>query len=218
MKTGRMPRIAALLALMAAPAVAGPWPRAAGEGHLSFGIEADPGDGSGLYATLYAEAGIGGGRTLGLDLGHSDDDLDKAVLFLRRPLGDGDGETVQAIEFGIGMVEGEAALRAGLAFGRGIGVFGHPGWIALDTRAALYGNDGTGLVEADLTLGAETARGDKWLVQVQMTAPSDRAPYVRIAPAFAFRAGRGRHLIVGVTAGVLNTGDARLSLGVWQRF
>jgi len=211
-----MLRAALLFLFCAGRAVAGPWPLAAGEGHLSFGIEADPTDGRGLYATLYAETGIGAGRVLGLDLGHSEDSLDKAVLFLRRPIGPGGGDTVHAWEIGVGIVDDEAALRAGISAGRGFTLAGRPAWMSIETRIALF--DAAGQIETDLTLGAETGRGDKWLVQLQMAAPSDRSAHVKIAPAYAFAAGAGRHLLLGVTAGVVNASDARLSVGLWQRF
>ncbi len=213
-----MLRAALLFMFCAGRAVAGPWPLAAGEGHLSFGIEADPTDGRGLYATLYAETGIGAGRVLGLDLGHSEDSLDKAVLFLRRPFGPGGRDTVHAWEIGIGIVDDEAVLRAGISAGRGFALAGRPAWMSIETRIALFDAAGDGRIETDLTLGAETGRGDKWLVQVQMAAPSDRSAHVKIAPAYAFAAGAGRHLLLGVTAGVVNASDARLSVGLWQRF
>lgn len=215
-------RRAALLILLCSlwtgPASPGPWPLARGEGHLSLGLEADPTDGRGLYATLYAEKGIGAGRVLGLDLGHSEDSLDKAVLFMRRPFGPEGRNTVHAWEIGIGAVDDEAALRAGLSTGRGFTLAGHPAWMSIETRAALYDTDGAGRIETDLTLGAATGHGHKWMVQIQMAAPSDRSAYVKIAPAWAFRAGEGRHLLLGVTAGAVNASDTRLSVGLWQRF
>lgn len=207
-----------LLWLWTGPAAAGPWPLAAGEGHLSLGIEADPAEGTGHYATLYGERGIGAGQVLGLDLGHSEDSLDKAVLFLRRPFGGGGPDTPRAWEIGAGVVDDHAALRAGISAGRGFSLAGRPAWMALESRAAIFDEDGAGRIETDLTLGAETGRGNKWLVQLQMAAPSDRSPYVKIAPAYAFAAGPGRHLLLGVTAGVVNTSDTRLSIGLWQGF
>lgn len=207
-----------LLWLWTGPAAAGPWPLAEGEGHLSFGIEGDPADGTGHYATLYGERGIGAGRVLGLDLGHSEDSFDKAVLFLRHPFGEGGPDSPRAWEIGIGVVDDRAALRAGVSVGRGFTLGGRPAWMSLESRTAIFDADGAGRIEADITLGAETGRGNKWLVQVQMAAPSDRSPYAKVAPAYAFAAGPGRHLLLGATAGVVNSSDARLSIGLWQRF
>ena len=207
-----------LLWLCTGPAAAGPWPLAAGEGHLSFGIEGDPTDGTDLYATLYGERGIGAGRVIGLDLGHSEDRFDKAVLFLRHPFLGGGTDSPRAWEIGIGVVDDRAALRAGVSAGRGFTLGGLAAWLAFESRAAIFDTDGAGQIEADITLGAETGRGNKWLVQIQMAAPSDRSPYAKVAPAYAFAAGPGRHLLLGVTAGVVESSDARLSIGLWQRF
>lgn len=212
-----MLRIAVLILVLAGPAPAGPWPRAAGEGFVSFAVEADPEDGGSPYATLYAEYGIGAGRVLGLDLGRSEDYFDKAVLFFRQPFGAGDTPTVAAWEIGLGMVDERPSLRTGLSVGRGVTLGAQPGWTAFDLRTSLLGS-GNAILEADLTVGAETGNGNKWLVQLRMAAPTDSAAYVNIAPAWALRVGPGRHLLIGVTAGVLNSSEARLGLGFWQAF
>lgn len=213
-----MLRIVLLLIFVAGGAVAGPWPQPAGTGHLCFSLEGKASDGTGLYGTLYTEWGIGRDRTLGLDLGQSEDEFDKAVLFLRWPLGRAAGETLHAWELGLGVVRGEAALRPGFSLGRGITIGQSAGWISLDTRGAILETDGAMLLESDLTVGAETPRGDKWMVQLQMGAPSDRSPYVKIAPSYAFRQGDGRHLLLGATAGLVGTDTVKITLGLWQSF
>lgn len=216
-----MLRIVLLLIFIAGGACAGPWPQPAGTGHLCFSLEGKASDGSELYGTLYTEWGIGRDRTLGLDLGQSEDELDKAVLFLRWPLGreaDESGEARFAWEMGLGLVRGEAALRPGFSLGKGI-LFGrNAGWISLDTRGAVFGKSGDMLLESDLTVGAQTPQGNKWMVQLQMGAPSDRSPYVKIAPSYAFRQGDGRHLLLGATAGLVGTDTVKITLGLWQAF
>lgn len=214
-----MLRMMVLLFMLAAGAAgAGPWPLPEGTGHLCFAVEGRTSDASEAYATLYTEYGLGKGRTLGLDLGQSEDELDKAVLFMRRPFGPKGQDTLYAYELGIGAVRGEAALRPGLSIGKGLEFGAMPGWIALDMRGVIFEGAGDGILESDLTLGAEMPKGDKWMVQLQMAAPSDRSPYVKIAPSYAFRAGEGRHLLLGAAAGVVGTDTIKVTLGLWQRF
>jgi hypothetical protein len=211
-----MLRILVLLVLLAPRAAAGAWPVPAGEGHLSVSVEGDRGDGTDAYSTLYLEHGLAGGRTAGLDLGLSEAEADKAVAFLRWHGGADDG-TRLAYELGAGMVEDHAALRPGMSLGRGVAFGERAGWVALDTRAVLF-DDMAARLEADLTVGGDAGTGDKWLVQVQMAAPSDSAPYVKLAPSYAFARGAGRHLRVGVTAGLVGFDDMKLELGLWQSF
>lgn len=214
-----MLRIVVLLLMLAAgAAAAGPWPKPKGTGHLCFTIEGRTSDASGAYATLYTEYGIGKGRTLGLDLGHSEDDLEKAVLFMRRPFGQQGQDTIYAYELGIGAIRGMAALRPGFSIGKGLEFGAMPGWIALDMRGVIFGGALGGILESDLTVGAETPKGDKWMVQLQMAAPSDRPPHVKIAPSYAFRAGEGRHLLLGAAAGIVGNDTVKITLGLWQRF
>lgn len=207
-----------LLFLAAGPmAAAGPWPLPEGEGHLCFSFESKTGDGAGAYATLYTELGIGKGRVIGFDVGQAEDDFDKAVLFARFPVGDRGGDTVYAWEMGAGMAAGEMALRPGFSVGKGILFGDNPGWIAVDSRAVIF--DGAdGILETDLTVGAKTRRGDKWMVQLQMAAPGDSDFTVKLAPSYAFKQGKGRHLLLGATAGLVNTDTVKITFGIWQKF
>jgi len=195
---GRIANLSALVAaliLAATGAGAGAWPFPKGTGQLSFSVEGDRGDGTGTYSTLYAEYGLRDDRTLGLDLGFARSDADKAVVFYRwnqQP----NGNSRLAYEFGIGMVDGKAALRPALSLGRPITLGNGYGWVALDARAILR-DDMQGRLEADLTIGGDAGGDDKWLVQIQTAAPSYEAPYAKIAPSYAFGLGKGRHVLVG---------------------
>lgn len=213
-----MPRILILLVMLASRAGAGAWPVPEGHGQLSFSIEGERGDGTGPYTTLYTELGLPGQRTVGVDLGLADRDADKAVAFLRWHKGGDDWQdTLTAYEFGIGMVDEKAALRPALSLGRPV-LFGDIyGWVALDTRGILF-DDLETRIEADLTIGGGIGNGDKWLVQVQMAEPSEGDFYAKLAPSYAFEQAEGRHLLMGVTAGIAGFDDIKLSLGLWQKF
>ena len=214
-----MRRIATLLMMLGTgTAHAGPWPLPEGTGHLCFSIEGEADGGTGAYATLYTEYGIGKGRTLGFDLGIDADDMDKAVLFLRKSKQEDGGAMVQSYELGVGMVRGEAALRTGYSIGQGIEFGEATGWIALDTRAILFEDATGGMLEADLTVGGNVHNGDKWMVQLQMAAPSDHDPYAKLAPSYAFKMKDGRHLLLGATAGIVGFDTVKITLGLWQSF
>lgn len=207
-----------LLLFVAAGARAGPWPQPRGAGHLCFTIEGKTTGASDPYATLYTEYGLGHDRTLGLDLGQAENDMDKAVLFLRLPPTQASDGTLYAYELGAGVVDGQPALRPGLSIGRGFAIGDSPAWIALDARAVIFDDAGKGILQSDLTVGAEAGGGNKWMVQLQMAAPSDSSATLKIAPSFAFRQNDGRHLLVGATAGLAGTDTVKITLGLWQKF
>ena len=213
-----MPRILILLVVLATRAGAGAWPVPEGQGQLSLSVEGERGDGTGPYTTLYTEFGLTRQRTFGVDFGLADRDADKAVAFLRWHTGGDDWQdTLMAYEFGIGMVDEKLALRPALSLGRPV-LFGDLyGWVALDARGILF-DTRENRIEADLTIGGEIGNGDKWLVQVQMAEPSDDDFYAKLAPSYAFEQAKGRHLLIGVTAGVAGFDDVKLSLGLWQKF
>lgn len=208
--------ITLMLILFATAGHAGPWPRPKGEGFFCLCLEGNSVDDA--YATLYTEYGIGRGHTAGLDLGVTETDVDKALIFLNRPITRGtDENSVMAHQLAVGAVGGRATLRNGLLLGKGIMLGQHAGWIALEAYGVLH-DGGDGAIEANLTIGADTGTGDKWLVEIQMKAPSDAAPQVKIAPGYAFGLENGRHLVVGAAAGIDGADDTVLTLGLWQGF
>jgi hypothetical protein len=211
-------RCLALLFLLAGQAEAGAWPRAEGETFLSFSVEADPAarvpDG---YAALYAERGLAGGLTAGLDIGGDRAEMNKALFFLRWPLARDRPEAKIALEMGLGYAGDGLALRPGLAWGRGIEWGGMPGWLSLETHALLF-DDLDGLWKADLTLGLKPRPRNKIMLQFQAALPSDSSPYVKLAPAWVRQIRDGRHIEIGVTAGIWRSDDLRLKLGLWHRF
>jgi len=75
-----------------------------------------------------------------------------------------------------------------------------------------------GLLEMDFTLGLKPGRRSIVILQLQSGVPSDSVPYARIAPSFVYETKPGHHLELGATAGLLNSDDFRIKLGVWLRF
>ena len=212
-----MIRCVALLILLAGQAEAGAWPRAEGETFLSFSVEADPTDTGDGFAALYAERGLAGGLTAGLDIGGHQTDMTKAVVFLRWPVGRDDARSKTALEMGLGHAGDGFALRPGLSWGRGIDWGKTPGWLSVETQAVLF-EDFNSLWKADLTLGLKPRPRNKIMLQLQAALPSDRSAYLKLAPAWVHEIGDGRHVEIGVTAGIWESEDLRLKLGLWHRF
>lgn len=212
-----MIRALVILLLMAGQANAGAWPREAGETFLSFAIEINPDDGANSFATLYLEHGLKHDLTLGLDAGGHEDDMSKAIGFLRWPIGRTDGNARIALEFGAGLSDGGFALRPGLSWGRGLTWGELPGWLSVETRALLLeGFDGR--AEVDVTFGLKPTPRSKIMIQLQTAAPTDKSPSIKLSPSWAYEMKPGRHVTLGVTAGVVEAEDMHVSFGIWQRF
>jgi hypothetical protein len=213
--------VANLVLWLALQAQAGPWPRAEGETFLSTAIEAPLAQGDGLF-TLYAEHGLTDRLTLGLDMGATRHEMQKTVVFARLPFGEAPGGMRLAVELGLGLIRDQPVLRPGFSFGRGFSLSGRPGWITLDTRAVIHQNPLTARYhadwESDLTFGIETWRKTRAILQLQSGIPARGDEYLKIAPSWVIPAAPGRHLEIGVTAGLLGSSAIAAKLALWHSF
>ncbi|MGK7754553.1 MULTISPECIES: hypothetical protein [unclassified Roseovarius] len=213
--------IPVLLIATAAPALAGPWLRGEDKTFLSYSIETDLengiSDGSGFYGSLYAEHGLTNRLTLGLDAGAHDQDMSKAIAFLRWPIGAADRRTRIAAEFGLGMARETFALRPGIGVGRGVEIGELPGWISIDSRAVIYGSF-DGVLETDITFGFNPSPEAKIILQLQTGIPTESDPYAKLAPSYVHRIAPGHHVEVGLVAGVADADDFKLKIGIWHQF
>lgn len=213
--------IPALLIASAAPALAGPWLRAEDTTFLSYSIETDfengISDGSGFHGSLYAEHGLTDRLTLGLDASGHADDMSKAIAFLRWPVGATDRTLRIAAEFGLGMARDTFALRPGLSVGRGLELGDTPGWLSIDSRAVMV-DSFDGVLETDITFGLSPGPDAKVILQLQTGVPTDSAPYAKLAPSYIRRIAPGRHVEVGLVAGVAEADDFKLKIGFWHQF
>lgn len=205
----------------ASAALAGPWPREKGETFLSYSIETDfergLTDGSGLFGSLYAEHGLTDRLTLGIDVSGDDADFTKGIAFLRWPVGPTDRTTRIAAEFGIGLARDSFALRPGLSVGRGLRAGDMPGWLSIDSRTVFI-DSFDGLLETDVTLGLTPTPKTKLILQLQTGLPWDSDPYAKLAPSYVHRIAPGRHVEVGVVAGVAEADDFKMKIGFWHQF
>lgn len=216
------PLILALMILpwLAAMATAGAWPRDKGQVFAVLSGQIEGPDEFGFYrqsGTLYAEYGVTGQLTLGVDLGGDALRMNKAIAFLRWPLGRVDRPLKLAVELGAGQVEEKNALRPGLSLGRGFTLGGRQGWLALDSRAVLFGGRDVAL-ESDITFGLSIRRRTKVILQFQTGRPDAGDPYARFAPSLVYETEPGQQIELGVITPITGGGDNGIRLGLWRRF
>jgi hypothetical protein len=210
----------ALWFCLAAPAAAGPWLREAGEGFLSFSVEAvGSGNQAGsAFATVYAEYGLSERITLGFDLGGSEDDLYKTVIFAKSPIPWLDADLKGAMELGIGMTRDQMILRPGISLGRGFPLGTASGWMVIDTLAHIEAQ-GSGIhLTTDVTFGVNMTDRSKFILQLQSGHDLMDLEHLKIAPSYVFERKPGQHVELGMLAGLENSEDFAIKLGLWRGF
>ncbi len=214
-------RNALIFLLLASPAQAGPWPREKGHVFLSVGGVSEIDETTGTistFTTLYGEYGLTEKLTFGLDLGSDGRRSSKAMAFLRMPLTDAAKTIKLAAEMGLGVENGEKALRPGLSVGRGYTFGNRNGWMTADSRIVLFSSFNDSIFESDLTIGLSATKRLKVIMQAQTGIPANDTSYVRLAPSIVFERKPGRHTEFGVTAGILGVSGLGLKIGSWFEF
>lgn len=241
------PRLARALALAAGLALpfadataarAGAWPRERGEVFLSFGQQASTGATTLLgavtdirsWSSVYAEYGLTGRLTVGLDagLGHGRDQRVEAVLgFARLPVWSPGAHRV-AVDLGLGTLATTDAgrqtrVRVGLAWGRGLAGgtrrwMRAGGWLGMEASAELREPAGEVALKADFTAGLKP--GARWMLigQAQTGYYPDVGGVVRLAPSVVRKLSERSHLQLGATAEVVGAPALGLSGAVWFSF
>lgn len=208
-----------ILPWLASAAEAGAWPRAKGQTFLAVSGQFDAPDQTGLSRhsfTLYAEYGATERLTLGLDLGGDALRMTKAIAFARWPIGQPSRDVKIAVEIGVGEVSDQSTLRPGLSLGRGLTIWGRPGWAAFDGRAAIL--DGKVTLESDLTLGRDVGRQGKLIAQLQTGRPETGRAYMRLAPSYVLATKPGAYLEFGGIVPLAGGGEPGVKLGLWRSF
>lgn len=208
-----------LLLWPAADAMAGAWLRETGTAFVELSSQITEPDEYGVYsvdAGVYAEYGVNERLTLGVDAGHDMLRVSKALVFIRLPLGTETRETKLAMEFGMGQVGDETALRPGLSIGRGVQLWDRDGWLNADGRVVLAG--GAKNLETDLTFGLSVTGRAKVIVQLQAGHPEGGDAYAKFAPSFVYETKPGTHLEIGVMQPLAGDDRRALSLDMWRTF
>lgn len=204
--------------ILACQAQAGAWPREKGEGFLSFSTESDA-QGDDIFTALYVEYGITQTLTAGVDLGFSDDALYKAVAFGRLPLNQPGASWKITAEMGVGLAEEDAVLRPGLLLGRSLALGDRSGWLSLESLAYIAAEDPQEInISTDVTLGVNVTDKTKMLLQLQNGNDPMNPDYLNFAPSVVIEKKPGLHLELGMKAGLKESGDYALKLGLWRTF
>ncbi|MEM6579199.1 MAG: hypothetical protein AAF678_11960 [Pseudomonadota bacterium] len=213
--------------------LAGPWPRGEGNQFLSASIETEfengISDGEELFGTLYYERGIEHDLTLGFDGGTDPLGVDKAFGFVRWPVGDHDGPSRLALEFGFGAFDGLVAIRPALTWGRGFSYAEMSGWMSIDSRLVVQ-DTFDGVFENDFTLGLNSGPRSMVILQLQTGQPfqtresvqSGQADFgeffAKIAPSYVYEFKASRRIQLGLISGITGTDEFKLKLGFWLDF
>ncbi len=209
-----------LLPCLAAMAQAGAWSRGKGKTFTASSGQIEGPDAYGFYHpsfTFYGEHGLTDRLTAGADLGGDGVQMSKVIGFLRWPLGRAERRLKLAFEMGAGQVDEQNALRPGLSLGRGISLWDRNGWLAVDSRAILFGG-GDVAYESDFTFGLSTTRKTKLILQVQTGQPAIGKSYARFAPSFVYETKPGQHIEFGVSQMFHGGRTHGVKLGLWRSF
>ena len=208
-----------LLLWPAADAMAGAWLRQTGTAFVELSGQVTEPDEYGFYgldAGLYAEYGVNERLTLGVDAGHDMLRVSKALVFIRLPLGRETRKVKLAMEFAVGQVGEQTALRPGLSVGRGFRLWSRDGWLNADGRVVLAG--GTRTLQTDLTFGLSISDRAKVILQLQAGQPEAGTGYAKFTPSFVYQTKPGTHLEIGVMQPLSGDDRRGLSLDIWRTF
>lgn len=223
-----------LLLLVAGPVWAGAWPREQGRTFVSLsqtfstGVETllAPTQTLTAWTGLYAEYGLTGKLTVGLDAGTGsgpDASIGTGLVFARYPVWQSAGGQRVAADLGIGWrndsEEGQdLRIRPGLAWGRGFESRWGQGWLGVEVSAEWLMPSQQQIYKADFTAGIKP--DDRWMLigQVQTGRYPDSGALIRIAPSVVRAIGPMTHLQLGLEATVLGDDSIGGKLGLWFEF
>ncbi|WP_139280679.1 hypothetical protein [Shimia gijangensis] len=172
------------------------------------------------YSSVYYEMGLSERWTVGLDAGTDMLGYSSALLFARTSVWQRQGGGRVAAEIALGGVLGSTsgqsfALRPGLSWGRGIGLY-QGGWVAVDATYGYKPSDNTSLAKVETTLGLNHGQRIKLMLQATVEKPSGQGTSVSVTPGLAYRFGDEFHLITGVVA--YKNRSTALKIGLWREY
>lgn len=225
--------------IWAAPAIAGPWAREAGDVFVSLQISAQeaPADiMTGLwepetYLSAYGEIGLGRSLTIGVDVGQGEISR-QAIGFLRYTLTAPDAALQIAVDAGGGVrqideADAEGVLRLGVSLGRGFGNGGgawymplrhQGGWASLDLTTLYTVEAEEAIYQGEATLGFSLSDRISAIFQVKAEDWPGADPLVSVSPSLLFQIRPGTSVRLGARAAVAGGDTVGLSLSLWQEF
>ncbi|WP_172331628.1 hypothetical protein [Mangrovicoccus sp. HB161399] len=239
----------------ASAAPGGAWPRGKGHAFLSFAYEETVEQGTGKaalgfggtmpeeepesfgFSSVYAELGVTGRLTLGIDAGmdHGPDTY-QAILFASLSVTPAEWRHQIALEFGMGQRDypadsndaanladlrpggTERVLRPGLSWGMGFGTpFGN-GWTAVDARLELRMTHDDAIPKIDTTIGIAPGKRSLAYLQLQYSDYPDNPPNWRLVPTYVFRPVEWLALESALLWDAEGGDRAGLRAGIWLEF
>lgn len=214
--------VVAMCLAFSPPAHSGAWPREKGTAFVSVTTNVSATSLAGpyaIYSTIYGEYGLGRDLTLGVDIGHGVSGRSKAILFIRRPVGELAPGHLIAAELGLGEIAGEMVIRPGLSYGHGLSFQnGKSGWLSIETLAELHIKSGRIDFKSDFTFGVTHSDRFKSILQLQTGLSHGDAAFARLAPSVVMKTGKNSHLEIGLTGGVIGDKSYGVKLGFWRDF
>lgn len=211
-----MLRLMCLCAMLwSTQAAAGAWPRGKDRVFVSLLTYATQFD---SYTGIYGEWGVSDRLTFGVDIGRAVSGRDKAVAFLRWPIGLPPGQARLAFEIGAGQIDGQAVIRPGLSWGRGIRLGERTGWVAIDTLAEIGFDTGTVDAKTDMTIGLRLSDRMTAMLQLQAGLQEGDAPVLRIVPSAGFDIGTNAKVEFGLTQSLRGEFETGIKLAMWWSF
>jgi hypothetical protein len=223
-----------MLAVCAAEAEAGAWPREEGTAFVSLsnivttgsGLRLFPTDDLHYYGSLYAEYGLRPELTVGLDaaFGLGDGErLAAGLLTLRRPFWRNETGQIAAAEIGLGFrdhsIDGiEARIRPGLSWGKGFESRWGGGWAGIETSLEWRVPSNDFVAKADVTLGIRPSERAMLILQIQSGHYGEDGALVTLAPSAVWRIGETSHVQLGVNATLLGEDAVGVKLANWFSF
>lgn len=215
---------AAVALLLAAPAAAGAWLEAAGEGFAaaSATLRNSPSRNA-PELSYYGAFGAAPRLTLGVDLNSSTGLWGHALIFARLPLHQGARHRLAA-EIGAGgnHLHGrwQVMQRATLSYGQGFETAaGRSGWLAVDAAYELRSGGTEAIWKLDATLGLNAPGRPAPMLQLETSWPQGGAPGFVLTPSLRYPLPGRRELILGLAVdGGSREPALGLKLGLWQRF
>ncbi|MEL6375871.1 MAG: hypothetical protein AAFQ04_01585 [Pseudomonadota bacterium] len=182
-----------------------------------FDVQKDITDEDKFFTSLFFERGLKNNLTFGLDAGTRPFGDPEIIAFLRYPISPLDQNARYSLEFGVGTFDGEVAIQPGFSWGRGIKLREINGWVSLDTTALISQED-EGRIESNFTFGLRPWDRSLTIFQVQTGQPLNGDTFVKLAPSFVYEIKPGRHIELGVVAGVIDSDQLSIKLGTWRDF
>ena len=213
------------LFLLCAPAVsAGPWLRTPGTVFSAVTTEIAPPKPTAFapdlpvefYSSVYAEYGLTHRITIGLDGGADGFGNGQALAFIRLPLSESDyGRT--AAELGVGarwsLTGITPILRPGLSWGRGLSLFGRPGWTSFDATLTIPTQGAQPIPKLDAMIGLDAGKRMKLMLGLSLERPAPT-----LSPSIAYRLSKTFHVTLGLKLRGDKTRPHAMSIGFWQEF